>query len=223
MSVKVDLPDEEYTHIRQYSLSAAPDDSHYRISVKREEAAEGRPEGKVSTFLHRHINEGDTLHVSAPAGDFVLNQSSELPVVLLSGGVGLTPLLSMLHTLVKEQPHREVYFIHAAINGDYHAFGEEVAALAQSHPQIHSFVCYQSPTEKDQEEKYFDKQGYIDLQWLQSILPSNEAEFYFCGPVPFMKTMNKSLKDWGVPAERIHFEFFGPAAELESESSDEVQ
>lgn len=217
VSVKVNIPGEEHTHIRQYSLSVAPGNSYYRISVKREDAVEDRPKGKVSNYLHRHIQEGDTLLLSAPAGDFVLNQQSELPVVLLSGGVGVTPLMSMLQTLAVTQPKREVYFIHAAINSDYHALGEEVAALAQSHPHIHSYVCYQSPTEKDLAAQNFDKQGYIDLPWLQSILPSNEAEFYFCGPIPFMKVMNTALKNWNVPTERIHFEFFGPAAELENE------
>lgn len=215
VSVKVDIPGEKNTHIRQYSLSIHPGNHYYRISVKREDAMADRPEGKVSTYLHQQIDEGDILHLSAPAGDFVLDQDDALPVVLLSGGVGLTPLLSMLHTVAKEQPERDVYFVHAAINGDYHALRDEVVSLAQTNPQIHPFFCYESPTEKDREQHKFDKEGYVDLPWLQSIVPSKEAQFYFCGPIPFMKAMNAALKTWGVPAERIHFEFFGPAAELE--------
>lgn len=216
VSVKVNLPGEKYTHIRQYSLSSAPNEDFYRISVKREDALEDKPAGKVSTYLHQQIEEGDVLYLSAPAGDFVLDEQSRLPVVLLSGGVGLTPLMSMLHTLAAKYPERNVYFIHAAINSEYHALADEVADLAAKHQQIKSYVCYQSPTQLDREKQNFDKEGYIDLEWLTTILPSNEAEFYFCGPIPFMKAMNSALKEWGVPAERIHFEFFGPAAELEN-------
>jgi nitric oxide dioxygenase len=214
ISVKLAIPGETYTHIRQYSLSDSPGKDYYRISVKREDAAEGKPAGIVSNYLHNHVREGDVLPISAPAGDFVLDTSKETPVVLLSGGVGLTPLVSMLNTLVERQPQRRVHFIHAARNSRMHALKEHVAALADRHEALTSHVVYSQPTEEDRAERRFDKEGYVDLPWLQSVLPDNQADFYFCGPAPFMKTVYRALKDWGVPDERIHFEFFGPMDSL---------
>jgi len=215
ISVKLDIPGEEYTHIRQYSLSNMPGQEYYRISVKREDGAEDKTEGIVSAYLHNDVQAGDTLEISAPAGDFVLNTNSALPVVLISGGVGLTPLVSMLHTLVATQPERNVTFIHAAINSKYHALREEVAAIAEANKNVKSYICYASPTDEDRAEANYDKEGLITLEWLQSVVPSNEADFYFCGPIPFMKAVNAALKEWGVPAERVHYEFFGPAGSLD--------
>lgn len=215
ISVKMDIPGEEYTHIRQYSLSDAPGNPYYRISVKREDAIDDKPAGKVSVYLWEHVNEGDTLLLSAPAGDFTLDQQDDRPVVLISGGVGLTPMMSMLKTLVKTAPNRPVTFIHAARNGNVHAMRDSVEELAALHPQVKAFWCYEKPTEQDRAAQAFHKEGYIDLPWLQSIIADKNASFYFCGPVPFMKTINRALKEWGVPAQDIHFEFFGPAGTLE--------
>lgn len=214
ISVKAEMEGEAYTHIRQYSLSDAPGKDFYRISVKREDGVGQNPKGIVSTYLHNQVQEGDTIQISAPAGDFVLDMDKQIPVVLLSGGVGLTPMISMLNTLA-EQGDRPVTFIHAAINSEFHAMREHVQQLAARHEHVTSYVCYEKPTEEDRKTWKFDKEGYINLAWLKSILPSNEADFYFCGPIPFMKAINSALKEWGVSADRIHFEFFGPADVLE--------
>lgn len=215
VSVQVEIEGDPYTHIRQYSLSDVSGKDYYRISVKREDGIAEKADGKVSCYLHRHLEEGDVLPLSAPAGDFVLNTEETRPVVLLSGGVGLTPMMSMLNTLVAEYPEREVTFIHAAINSNYHAMGEHVEALAAQSEQLKYYVCYENPSEADQVAQNYDKSGYIDLDWLQSVIPNSEAVFYFCGPVPFMKAIHRALKTWGIPEERIHFEFFGPAGSLE--------
>ncbi|HET7580189.1 MAG TPA: NO-inducible flavohemoprotein [Bacillales bacterium] len=213
ISVKLRIQGESYTHIRQYSLSDAPDKNYYRISVKRED--EQDPNGMVSVYLHENVEEGDVISISAPAGDFTLNAKDDLPAVLISGGVGLTPMMSMLNTIVDQNPGREVTFIHAARNGKMQAMRNQVAELAEEHKNVQLYVCYDSPTEEDRKEQRFDKEGYINLEWLQSILPDRERTFYFCGPVPFMKAIRRALKEWGVPEERIHFEFFGPAMALE--------
>ncbi|MCT8138464.1 NO-inducible flavohemoprotein [Anaerobacillus sp. CMMVII] len=216
ISVKAVIDGEKYTHIRQYSLSDAPGKDYYRISVKREEASEKTPDGIVSTFLHQEVNVGDVLEITSPAGDFVLNTKSNLPVVLISGGVGLTPMVSMLKTLAEYHPEKEVTFIHAAINGRTHALKEEVSKIASESDYINTFVCYEEPTEEDRLATNYDKEGYINLPWLQSILKSMDAEFYFCGPIPFMRAINQALTEWGVPQENIHFEFFGPATNLKN-------
>ncbi|OMF37245.1 nitric oxide dioxygenase [Paenibacillus sp. FSL H8-0548] len=215
VSVKINQEGAEHTQIRQYSLSASSGKPYYRISVKREDGDQDRAAGAVSTYLHQCAAVGTPLLLSAPAGDFTLNLEDERPVVLLSGGVGLTPMLSMLHTLVEQAPKRPVTFIHAAQNGDFHALREEVDALASEHPQLAVYYCYNNPTKQDLEQQRFHKTGYVDLPWLQSVIKDAGGPFYFCGPLPFMTAMNRSLKQWGIPEADIHFEFFGPAASLE--------
>lgn len=210
LTLRVQPEGETYTHIRHYSLSDAPGKDYYRISVKREEV------GVVSNFLHKCVQEGDIITASVPAGDFVL-EAKETPAVLISGGVGLTPMVSMLHTIVEGQPEREVTFIHGALNSDVHALREEVAEIASKNENVKSFVAYSEPTAQDREAKNYDKEGFIDLDWLKSIVSTNQADFYFCGPVPFMKLMYRYLKAWGVSQENVHFEFFGPASQLEEE------
>ena len=217
LTVKVQPEGDEHTSIRHYSLSEALGKDYYRISVKREDGNGAKSDGIVSTYLHQNVQAGDVLAISAPAGEFVL-EKKDLPVVLISGGVGLTPMVSMLHTVIEQQPEREVTFIHAALNSNVHAMKDDVAQLAREHSNVRSFVAYSQPTEQDRAAKNFDKEGFVDLDWLKSILPTNQADFYFCGPTPFMKVVNSALKEWGVAAENIHFEFFGPASELEDSS-----
>ncbi|MCF8888886.1 NO-inducible flavohemoprotein [Priestia megaterium] len=213
LTLAANVPGEKYTHIRHYSLSEAPGKDYYRISVKREEGHDGAPAGIVSNYLHKQVQTGDTLKFSAPAGDFVLDHS-ELPVVLISGGIGITPLLSMLNTIVEKQPTRKVTFLHASINGKTHAFKEHVAQLNRNNENVTSFICYSSPNEGDGLGTDFDKEGYIDLELLQSVVPSKEAVFYFCGSIPFMEAILKALHRWDIPNERIHYEVFSPVAIL---------
>ncbi|WP_078428221.1 NO-inducible flavohemoprotein [Alkalihalobacterium alkalinitrilicum] len=215
ISIKIVIDGEEYNHIRQYSLSDVSGTGYYRISVKREDARQDIPAGVVSTYLHNHVNEGDVLEITAPAGDFVLNTENDRPVFLISGGVGQTPMISMLKTLINRVPEKQVTYIHAAINGKYHALGEEVATTVSNSNNVNYYVAYEQLTDEDRAAAIYQKEGYIDLDWLKSVVKSTDAEFYFCGPVPFMKVINQSLKDLGVPQEQIHFEFFGPAGELD--------
>ncbi|MEF2964519.1 NO-inducible flavohemoprotein [Paenibacillus sp. M1] len=210
ITVRVKPEGQEFTHLRHYSLSTSPGHDYYRISVKREDAVNGNPAGVVSTYLHEKINEGGILDISAPAGNFVLDQTKEIPVVLLSGGVGLTPMVSMLETLLEDGSNRDIVYIHAARCGSYHAMKEHIDKLTREHQgQLRSYHVYESPAEGES----CDKTGYIDLPWLKTVADPS-ADFYFCGPLPFMRAINRALKEWGVPEERIHFEFFGPADSL---------
>ncbi|GGA42495.1 flavohemoprotein [Kroppenstedtia guangzhouensis] len=215
LTLRAKIPGEKYDHIRHYSLSDAPGKNEYRITVKREDAHNGNPPGLVSNYLHREVKEGDLLQFSAPAGDFVLDTASRTPVVLISGGVGLTPLLSMLNTMAETQPEREVTFIHAALNGRVHAMKEHVAQLAAQNPRFRSFVCYEKPTDEDRAAGTFDKEGYIDRPWLETVIPDTDADFYFCGPIPFMKVIYRSLLEMGVLEKQIHFEAFSPLSTLD--------
>ncbi|SAL60240.1 NO-inducible flavohemoprotein [Caballeronia telluris] len=189
---------------RNYSLSAAPNGREYRISVKRE------PNGKVSNHLHANVHENDALELFAPSGDFRL-EHNEKPLVLISGGVGITPTLAMLQAALATQ--RVVHFIHAARHGGVHAFRDHIEALAQRHPQLKRFYCYEHRRDEDDHAHGF---GHIDEARLHQWLPeTRDVDAYFLGPAAFMKAVKKHLKALGVPESQTRYEFFGPAAALE--------
>ncbi|TCJ06067.1 NO-inducible flavohemoprotein [Cytobacillus praedii] len=206
------IPGQHFTHIRQYSLSTSPNSEYYRISVKREDEINTKPAGIVSTFLHNELKIGDFVEISAPAGDFVLEESNDKSILLLSGGVGITPMLSMLNHL--EDKNKQTVFVHAAINGHVHAFLDEVKQIDLNNNAISSFICYEKPTALDREEKRFDKEGFITADWLKTIVSDKDSIVYMCGPVVFMQAMFETLLQAGFKRENIRYEFFGPAMEL---------
>jgi nitric oxide dioxygenase len=212
ISIRLEIDGDKYTHIRQYSLSDAPGKDYYRISVKRE-AGTDNPDGMVSNYLHDRLKEGDTVNISAPAGDFILDLETKNPIVLLSGGVGLTPIISMLKTVTEVQPERDVTFIHAAQNSTVHALRNEVDEIAKD-GRVSAYVFYDQPTEADRANKNFDVEGYVTDAWLKAHTLYQDADFYFCGPEPFMKAIHHSLTNIGVSEDRIHYEFFGPKGNL---------
>ncbi|MFC7393268.1 NO-inducible flavohemoprotein [Scopulibacillus cellulosilyticus] len=219
LSLKLEIPGETYTHIRQYSLSDAPGKDYFRISVKREDKNAMYPEGVVSHFLHDTIKEGDQILVSAPAGDFTLDTSSNKPLVFISGGVGQTPLMSMLKTVIEKQPERPITWIHAAKNGKVHALNQDVKKAAEKHENLKTFICYNDPTSKDLEMNEFAKVGHMDEMWLSEVIDNRNAVYYFCGPKSFMAAIYKILKHWGINDEDIHYEFFGPQDEMLEEEA----
>ncbi|OAS84079.1 MULTISPECIES: NO-inducible flavohemoprotein [Metabacillus] len=213
VTVRLTVSGEEYLLNRQYSLSDAPGKNYLRISVKRE-GAEPSTLGKVSNYLHDHVNEGEEIELTAPAGDFVLNEVTESPLYLISGGVGITPMMSMLKRVADKQADRVVTFIHAAKNSEVQAFHQEITETINLLPNARKYNVYENPTASDREKKTFDLEGYVDYQKLQEIVKDKEADFYVCGPVPFMKNVIDGLETLGVKAENIHFEFFGPSINL---------
>jgi nitric oxide dioxygenase len=134
--------------------------------------------------------------------------------VFISGGVGVTPVLSMLHAALSRGEDRDILFIHGALDGDTHAFGEEVRALAAKYPRLRVHVRYNHATDADLQSGRCQSWGLIDLALLKSLLDGPDAEFYFCGPKPMMAGVYAALKQWGVAPQRVHYEFFGPAQEL---------
>ncbi|WP_404450765.1 NO-inducible flavohemoprotein [Virgibacillus necropolis] len=214
ITVKAEIEGEPHVHLRQYSLSCAPDEGYYRISVKREDAINHLPAGIVSNYLHENLDTGSILPITAPSGDFVLDQTDNRPLVLMSGGVGLTPMISMLESVVKQQPERKVFFVHAAQSSNVHAMRDAVKEISEKHSQVSSYVIYDRPSNEDKLMKNHDKEGYIDEQWIKSVIPTNDASFYFCGPAPFMRAMYRVLKGFGVDDNDINYEFFGPASSI---------
>lgn len=192
---------------RNYSLSDAPRLPHYRISVKREAG------GLVSNHLHDNLKVGDVVRLTPPCGDFVLNQAQR-PLVLLSGGVGITPTLSMLKPALESG--RDVHFLHGALNSGVHAFRELIEDLQQSHPNLYVSYCYSNPLPEDQH----CETGFFDRERLAKLLPDHrDVDVYFLGPKPFMQLCYSALNDLGVPEERIRYEFFGPLEALKREQA----
>ncbi|QIE28921.1 Flavohemoprotein (plasmid) [Caballeronia sp. SBC1] len=209
--------------LRHYSLSGDPAErTRWRISVKHQLAPSGRselPDGLVSSHLHGVIEAAATLDVAGPAGAFVLDELSDRPVVLLSGGVGVTPMLSMLHRLCATS-RRRVYFIHACENGAVHAFRDEVARLQASREGVLTHICYRMPESLDVAGQCFDSHGLITRETMQRLLPLDDYDVYLCGPTRFMQTNFRLLRSLGVEKARIRHEFFGPASVLEPEEVD---
>jgi ferredoxin-NADP reductase/MOSC domain-containing protein YiiM len=188
--------------LRSYSLSDLPAADHLRISVKSE------LNGIGSSFLCNQAKEGDVMDVSAPRGSFTLRPSQN-PAVLLSAGVGATPVMSMLHTLASEKSQREVWWIYGARNRADHPFAEESRSLLKQLSRGRGCILYSRPTAGDQIGADFDAPGHIDTALLQRIGVPQGADFYLCGPSSFLKNMRDGLKSWGVPAENVHTEIFG--------------
>ncbi|WP_110113553.1 NO-inducible flavohemoprotein [Bacillus sp. CGMCC 1.16541] len=204
VSVKLSVPHETYTHIRQYSLSDAPGKNYYRITVKRETGVE---EGVVSTYLHEQVKEGDILPLSAPAGDFVYEANGEKPVVFITAGVGITPVVSMMKQLVKDKSASSITHIHAVKNSAHFALKSDVEALKSN---IRSYVAYSQPTISDYERNEFDLEGRIAQDVLSQWIEQRDALYYVCGSEGFMKSILHTLKELGVQDESVHYEFFGP-------------
>ncbi len=189
--------------LRNYSLSDTPGAVHYRVSVKQE------VNGAASTYVHNQVHVGDVLEVSAPRGTFTFRQSLR-PVVLLSAGVGATPVLAMLHALAAEASPREVWWLFGARNRDEHPFAQESRRLLQTLPHSRSYILYSRPGQEDRPGQDFDALGHLSVTVLKEIGVPREADFYLCGPPAFLRDLTSGLAAWGVSAERVHTEIFGP-------------
>ena len=188
--------------LRSYSLSDLPVIDHLRISVKSE------ANGIGSSFLCSRTQQGDILDVSAPRGSFTLRPGQN-PVVLLSAGVGATPVLSMLHTLAAERSQREIWWIYGARNGANHPFREESRSLLKLLSRGRGYVMYSRPTSIDQVGTDFDAVGHIDTALLEKLRVPPDSDFYLCGPSSFLQDIRDGLGKWGVLAENVHSEIFG--------------
>jgi ferredoxin-NADP reductase len=188
--------------LRSYSLSDLPAADHFRISVKSESNGIG------SSFLCNRTHLRDVFDVSAPRGSFTLRPGQN-PTVLLSAGVGATPVLSMLHSLAAEKSQREIWWIYGARNRVDHPFAEESRSLLKQLSRGRGYIVYSRPAATDQVGADFDASGHIDIALLQRIGVSQSSDFYLCGPASFLQNMRDGLRNWGVLAENVHTEIFG--------------
>ena len=219
LPLELDVPECDKPLKRTYTISNAPNGAYYRLSIKRELAAgPDLPPGLSSNYFHDHVKAGSTIRALAPRGQFTLATSSVRSVVLLSAGVGITPMLSMLEQLAKESGScgcsRQIWFIHGARSSKEHAFADEIRALARDWPCLHTHIAYSTPTADDIEGVHYDSQGRIDIALLKRLLPFDDYDFYLCGPPTFMQSLYQGLKQLNISDQRMHYEFFGPGATL---------
>jgi len=200
--LRLHLDPEKPGVLRSYSLSDRPAADHFRISVKRELSGIG------SSFLCNRVREGDALDVSAPRGSFTLRRGQR-PVVLLSAGVGATPVMSMLHSLAAERSQREIWWVYGARNRLDHPFAEESRSLLKQLSRGRGYIVYSRPAATDRVGADFDAAGHIDTALLERIGVSQGSDFYLCGPSSFLQNMRDGLRNWGVIPENVHTEIFG--------------
>ena len=191
---------------RCYSLSDGPGGDTYRVTIKRV------PDGLVSNWFHDQVDEGTILDVKAPAGGFYLDTLKASPIVLVAGGVGITPLMSMLVEIKATQPNREVWLFYGVRNRSEHILAEKINTNSSGLPHFHRHICYSKPTEKCSKGDAYDHEGRVTLDLIKKHLPSNNYVFYICGPSRLMSDMVEGLRDWGVPEKDIQREAFGPAS-----------
>ncbi|RJG42113.1 NO-inducible flavohemoprotein [Motilimonas pumila] len=210
IGIEVAIPGSAFRQVRQYSLSCHPNRHHYRISVKREPGSTEHAGGLVSHYLHQQVKQGDEVMLYPPAGDFYLHERQQ-PVVLISAGVGLTPMQAMLEHLARQQYSQPVTYLHACDNPRQHSFSEQVSELLLPHWQ--QVVWYENPDKQltaDKPPTHLHKQGRMDLTSIKNMLPIKTGDFYLCGPVSFMQHVVQQLQTLGVNKANIHYEVFGP-------------
>ncbi|MGI9352678.1 MAG: FAD-binding oxidoreductase, partial [Rhizobiaceae bacterium] len=204
LPIELSVPGQEEPVRRTYSLSSSPRDDKYRISVKRE------PEGLVSRHLHDNVEPGDIIESRRPSGDFMMT-CNICPLVLVSAGVGVTPMVSILRAITMEKSTRPVWFIHGAKNSQYHSLAVEVEQIASKHKNVVTHIAYSQPGAGDDLGMDYHSKGRISGRIIEDLVQSVEAHYFLCGPTGFMAEIQESLEQSGVCAERIHFETFGPA------------
>lgn len=216
LTFSLDIPAQSgatQTVVRCYSISNAPDPSHYRVSIKRAPAPVNTlfPSGRSSNFFHDLVQQGSLLQLRAPAGHFYLDRG-EAPVVLIGSGVGITPMLSMLNWCLAQQPGREVWLFYGVRHSQELVMQTQLEALAAAHPSFHLHVCLSDATQEALAGQRYQRHGRVDVALLRALLPLKPYHYYICGPTPLLQILVPALEDWGVPDSRIHFEAFGPAS-----------
>ena len=218
LTIKLNIPGQDKPVIRTYSLSDYTDTcEYYRLSIKREPTPTGLdvPPGIASNFMHDQIREGSVIPAKPPNGKFVLDVGKSLPAVLISNGVGITPMLSMAKAAIRLNPNRQIWFLHGSRDGRFHAFRDEMMALAKQNSNLHVHFRYSRPRSED--EGYYHSIGYIDTALIAELV-THEAEYFLCGSPPFMQSIREGLQSAGVPESKVFFESFSKGSKAISES-----
>ncbi|WP_414513855.1 2Fe-2S iron-sulfur cluster-binding protein [Nostoc sp. PCC 9305] len=217
LTIKLDIPGQDKPVIRTYSLSDYPENyEYYRLSIKREPAPNGLDvmPGIASNFMHDRIQEGSVIPAKPPNGKFVLDVQKSIPAVLISNGVGITPMISMAKACSLLNPTRPIWFVHGARDGNFHAFRDEVREISRQNHNLNVHFRYSRPTSEDRGK--YHSVGYVDAALIQELV-RQEAEYFLCGSPSFMQSIMQGLKESGVPDSRVFFESFGKPMKTQSE------
>lgn len=216
LTFQLSIPGRDKPLVRCYSLSDGPHRSeYYRVTIKKERAPRDRPDlpnGAGSSYFTDTVKEGDILDVKAPSGHFFLEMAKSNPVVLIAGGVGVTPMLCMAQAIAAGGSKREAWFFYGVRNSKEHIHKQELEKLAAENENIHLHVCYSQPQAGDVKGRDYQSEGRVTIDTLKELLPSNNFEYFLCGNGSFMKSLTDGLEAWGVPEKDVHFEAFGPAS-----------
>lgn len=215
LTFRLNIPGQGKPVIRCYSLSDAPRDDYFRVTIKRVGPPPNNPSGApglASGYFHDELDEGDIVDVKAPSGQFFIDPADTMPAVLIGGGIGLTPVLSMLNAIADANARRDVWFFYGVRDKNEHAMADHLRQIALAHPNLQIHVCYSDPTPSDRAGEDYRHGERVSIDLFKKVLPSNQAHFYLCGPPPMMKALVEGLQGWGVPHDNIHHEAFGPAS-----------
>ncbi|HTV44828.1 MAG TPA: SRPBCC family protein [Stellaceae bacterium] len=221
LPIRVTIPGTPQPVLRTYTLSTTPNPDHYRLSIRR-----GEGSALVSRFLHANAKPGMRIEAMSPRGKFTLDPASGRPVVLVSAGVGITPMIAMASHIVEDGRRtgkfRPLWFVHGATNGRAHAFARQIRELAAAHPAMTLHIRYSQPLADDLLGRTHDGEGHVTSDVLRRLLPLDDYDFYLCGPPPFMQSLYDGLGGMGVRRERIHYESFGSGTALKHEAGVEI-
>lgn len=219
LPIEVQPPETPEPIHRTYTISNAPNGKYFRLTIKREPPT--RPNvtpGLASNYFHDFVEPGTTIRAMSPRGKFALDKSSTRPIVLISAGVGITPMISMLEQLANDRLgcgcNRKVWFIHATQNGKTHAFASAVRKLTENWQYLSSHICYSKPGDDDVKGSDYHSSGHVGIDLIKSLLPLDDYEYYLCGPAPFMQSVFDGLTSLNIDEKRIHYEFFGDGSTL---------
>ena len=225
LTFSLDIPGQKKSTIRCYSLSDSPKDDYYRCTIKRVPPPRDSefPPGLSSNYFHDHIEEGKIIDVRAPGGHFYLDSTRQTPVVLIGGGIGLTPVLSMVNYIIDTGSKRETWFFYGLKDGTEHAMKEHLEKIDAEHENIKICVVYSRPRDEiDIEGRDYKYKGRVGADLFKEVLPSNNYDYYFCGPPPMMNSLFEGLREWDVPEDKIHYEAFGPATVSKKKDADKA-
>lgn len=215
LTFRLPVPGCDAPLVRCYSLSDRPRQDYYRVTIKRVHYADKdgeRAVGRGSNYFHEHVQVGSVLDVRAPAGTFMVDPLGPEPIALVGAGIGITPLVSMLETIMHSGKRREVHAIFGFRNSGEHPFKDRLAAIAAENPNVRLHASYSAPLGQDVLYRDYSHSGRVTLDQVREVLPSNNFRFYLCGPGQLMESLVPSLWEWGVPESHVHFEAFGPAS-----------
>ena len=214
LPIRFNIPGQAKPVIRCYSLSNAAGEGVYRISVKAIPAPAdptGLPAGLVSNFINQQLKVGDVVEAKLPAGSFTLRPDSEVPIVMLAGGIGITPMVSMIKDAIKKNNQRLMILVYGVTNRNDQAFREWLDQEVQAHENLMLVSCFSKPLESEVQGVDYHVPGYVTVDLLKQVLPSPDCQFYLCGPPAFMDSLSGQLEAWGVADDQIFSEAFGPA------------